>query len=254
MTLKTYAFTTGWITLPLGSFLEGETGTLKVPVPSYLIRHPKGNVLFDTGMHMAMQVDARARLGRISRFSTIHVLPGEEISAQLARVDLGPEDIDIIINSHLHYDHSGGNAQIPNARLIVQRREWEAAHDADLIARNSYIPDDYDHGHDLVLIDGEHDVFGDGALVCLPTHGHTPGHQSLKIKGRQCDHLLCGDACYLRRSLDEMRPPTITSNREQLLHSLQRIRDLRDCGVNIVYGHDPEFWRDMPQAPQPSLS
>lgn len=250
MTLRIYAFTTGWITLPLGGLLEGETGMLKVPIPSYLIRHPKGNVLFDTGMHTDMQTDFRARLGKISGRSTIHCAPGDEIAAQLAKVDLGPEDIDIIVNSHLHYDHSGGNAQIPNARLVVQKREWAAAHDPDLIARNNYIPDDYDHGHDVQTVDGEHDVFGDGAVVCVPTHGHTPGHQSLQIRGKSCDHLLCGDACYLRRSLDEMRPPTIAYDREELLQSLGRIRAMRDRGVNILFGHDPDFWNDVAQAPR----
>jgi len=249
MTLKVYAFTTGWITLPLGGFLEGEEGTLKVPIPAYLIRHPKGDVLFDTGMHLSMQTDARARLGRISARSTIHYVPGDEISAQLEKVDVAPEDIDIVINSHLHYDHAGGNAQIPNARVIVQAKEWEAANDPDLVARNNFIPGDYDLGHDVQTVDGEHDVFGDGSVVCVPTHGHTPGHQSLKLRGSSCEHLLCGDACYLRRNLDEMRAPTIACDRTELLASLARIRDLRARGVNILYGHDPEFWKGVPQAP-----
>ncbi len=249
MPLKVHAFTTGWITLPLGGLLEGAEGMLKVPIPSYLIEHPKGKLLFDTGMHLSMQTDARARLGRISARSTIHYEPGDEISAQLQKVDVAAEDIDIIVNSHLHYDHSGGNAQIPNARVIVQKKEWQAAHDPDLIARNAFIPDDYDQGHDVQQIDGEHDVFGDGSVVCVPTYGHTPGHQSLKLRGRRCEHLLCGDACYLRRSLDEMRPPTIAYDRGQLLGSLARIQEMRARGVNILYGHDPEAWESVPKAP-----
>ena len=251
MTLKIFAFTTGWITLPFGAFLEGETGTLKVPVPSYLIQHPKGNVLFDTGMHVAMQTDYRSRLGKVSSRATIHFEPGDEISAQLRKVNLGPQDIDIIVNSHLHYDHAGGNAQIPNARVVVQKREWQAGQDPELSVKNGFIRDDYDHGHDVVQVDGEYDLFGDGSVVTLPTHGHTPGHQSLRLRGTGCNHLLCGDACYLRRNLDEMRPPTIAFDRQHLVQSLGRIRDLQAQGVTIVFGHDPQFWDSVPQAPEP---
>jgi len=250
MTLKVYAFTTGWITLPLGSFLEGERGKLKVPVPCYLIEHPKGRALFDTGLHIDAQTDYKTRLGDMSRYFSVHFDPGEEITAQLARLQLGPDDIDVLINSHLHYDHAGGNQQIRNARLLVQRREWQAAHDADLIARNAYLPADYDHGHDLQLVDGEHDVFGDGSVVCVPTHGHTPGHQSLRVRLPAGEIFLCADACYLRRNLEEMRLPMVVHDREQMLASLRRIRHFSERGARIFFGHDPEFWGGVPQAPQ----
>jgi glyoxylase-like metal-dependent hydrolase (beta-lactamase superfamily II) len=253
MTLKVYAFTTGWITLPLGSFLEGEKGKLKVPVPCYLIEHPKGRVLFDSGLHIDTQTDYKERLGAMSKYFTVHFEPGEEISAQLARVDLSVDDIDLVINSHLHYDHAGGNEQLPNSRVLVQRREWEAAHDADLIAANAYLPADYDHGHVLELVNGEHDVFGDGCLSCLPTHGHTPGHQSLRIRTGSKNIVLCGDACYLRRSLEELRLPLVVHDREAMMESLVRLRMLRDRGARIFYGHDPEFWADVPQAPKQIL-
>ena len=248
--LKIWAFTTGWLTMALGAMLEGERGRIKVPVPSYLIEHPKGRVLFDSGLHPATQTDPAARLGALSKYFTVHYEPGEEIGAQLAKVDVGVGDIDLLVNSHLHYDHAGGNEQIPNARLVVQRREWEAAHDADFIQSNSYLPADYDHGHDLQLIDGEHDLFGDGSVVCLPTFGHTPGHQSLKLRTGSGYKCLCGDACYLRRTLDEMRLPKVVHDAGQMHESLRRLQALRESGVQIYYGHDPEFWATVPQAPQ----
>jgi N-acyl homoserine lactone hydrolase len=253
MTLKAYAFTTGWLTLPLGAFLEGERGKLKVPVPCYLIEHPKGRLLFDSGLHADTQTDFKKRLGEISKYFTVHFSAGEEIATQLARLDLGPDDIDFVVNSHLHFDHAGGNEQIANARVVVQGREWQAAHDADLIASNGYVPADYDHGHELQLVDGEHDLFGDGSVVCVPTYGHTPGHQSLKVRLGARELLLCGDACYLKRSLEELRLPTVLHDRAQMLDSLLRIRALRDRGARVYYGHDPEFWRDVPQAPAPIL-
>ncbi|MCK6553138.1 N-acyl homoserine lactonase family protein [Candidatus Binatia bacterium] len=252
--LRVYAFTCGSLTVPTALLLDGESGHLTVPVPAFLIDHPKGRALFDTGLHVDAQTDANTRLGRLAPFHTVHFDPGEEIGTRLAQVDCAPERVDLVINSHLHFDHCGGNAQLPNATLLVQRREWEAAHDADLVERVYYDPQDYDHGHRLRLIDGEHDVFGDGSVVCLPTHGHTPGHQSLRIRVGGDDLVLAADACYLRRTLDNLHLPTAVFDREQMVAALRRLRALRDRGAFIVTGHDPEMWRSIAHAPAPLLS
>jgi len=258
MTPTIYAFTCGWLTLPKAVLLEGETGSLTVPVPAYLIEHPKGRVLFDSGLHTDTQADADRRLGRLAQFHTVHFAAGEEIASRLRAIDVEPESIDLVINSHLHFDHCGGNEQLPNATLLVQRREWEAGHDAETIERVYYDPNDYDHGHRLRTIDGEHDVFGDASVVCIPTPGHTPGHQSLRVRTGSRDAgsgaqevVLTGDACYLRRTLDNLHLPTIAYDREQMLDSLRRLRVLRDNGAMIITGHDPEMWKTVPQAPLP---
>lgn len=249
MALKVYAFTCGWLTLPAALLLEGARGSLTVPVPSYLIEHPKGRALFDTGLHVDTQTEPDRRLGRLAQYHTVGFKPGEEIAARLESLDIDPGRIDFIINSHLHFDHCGGNQQLPNATLLIQRREWEAGHDADLIERVYYDPHDYDHGHRVELIDGEHDVFGDGTVVCLPTHGHTPGHQSLRVRIGAPEMVMTGDACYLRRTLDNLHLPTAMYDREQMLASLRRLRAMREAGAMIITGHDPELWHAIPQAP-----
>ncbi len=249
MDLKVYAFTCGWLTVPTALLLEGERGSLTVPVPVYLIAHPKGCALFDSGLHIDTQTDAARRLGRLAPYHTVHFSAGEEITSRLRAIDVAADRIDYVINSHLHFDHCGGNQQLPNATLLLQRREWEAAHDADLIEQVYYDPHDYDHGHRLRALDGEHDVFGDGSVVCVPTVGHTPGHQSLRVRIGNEDVVLAGDACYLRRTLDELHLPTACYDREQMLASLRRLRALRDKGTLIVTGHDPEMWTTIPQAP-----
>jgi glyoxylase-like metal-dependent hydrolase (beta-lactamase superfamily II) len=65
------------------------------------------------------------------------------------------------------------------------------------------------------------------------------------------DVVLTADACYLRRTLDELHLPTVAWDREQMLASLRRLRTLRDGGSVIVAGHDPETWKTVAQAPQP---
>jgi glyoxylase-like metal-dependent hydrolase (beta-lactamase superfamily II) len=249
MALNVYAFTCGWLTVPAALLLAGEDGKLTVPVPVYLIEHPKGRLVFDSGLHVDTQVDPNARLGRLAPFHTVAFNPGEEIATRLQQLGVAPEQIDFIVNSHLHFDHCGGNAQLPNATLLIQRREWEAGHDADLIERVYYDPHDYDHGHRVQLLDGEHDLFGDGSVVCLPTYGHTPGHQSLRVRVAGGEIVLSGDACYLRRTLETLHLPTAMYDRDQMIASIRRLRALRDGGAMVITGHDPEMWQTIPQAP-----
>jgi hypothetical protein len=106
----------------------------------------------------------------------------------------------------------------------VQRAEWEAGHDADGIRANYTTPADFDLGHDVLAVSGEHDLFGDGRVVCLPTYGHTPGHQSLRVRLDGGDVILAADACYLRRSLDALHLPAVVHDREAMLASLRRLR------------------------------
>ncbi|HEY0832875.1 MAG TPA: MBL fold metallo-hydrolase, partial [Azospirillum sp.] len=148
-----------------------------------------------------------------------------------------------------HFDHVGGNALVPNATMLVQRREWDAARDADLATLHGYDPRDFDVGHKVQLIDGEHDVFGDGSVTCLPTYGHTPGHQSLRLRLAGCDLVLAADACYFCQTLRERRLPRYVADREKMLASLDRLEALERGGARIVFGHDPLFWSTVPQPP-----
>ena len=154
-----------------------------------------------------------------------------------------------LVNSHLHFDHAGGNVAVPNATIVVQRREWQAAHDEAGIVANNYTPADFDTGQPRLEVDGEHDLFGDGRVICLPTFGHTPGHQSLLVRLDGGDVVLAADACYFRQTLEELRLPLVVHDPVAMLASLQRLRALAAVGTRIVYGHDPESWATMPQAP-----
>ena len=249
MTVRLFALTCGWLTGPLGGFLEGERGRLRVPVPCYLVEHPRGRVLFDSGMHPDAGSDPDGRLGDLAQVFDVEFAPGEEVTARLAALGVDARRIDFLVNSHLHFDHTGGNAQIPNARLVLQKREWEAGHVAEAIAANHYDPKDYDLGHDLVVADGEHDLFGDGLVTCLPTHGHTPGHQSLRVRLDSGEVVLAADACYLRRTLEELHLPAVVHDREAAREALRGLRRLAAAGARIFFGHDPDFWADVPQAP-----
>jgi len=215
MTIKLYAFTCGTVTGEFARLMDGGEGDITMPVPVFLIEHPKGRALFDTGLHPDCQRDTAGRRGaRLAGLFRIEFKPGEEVSARLEAIDRDPGKIDLVINSHFHFDHVGGNALIPNATMLVQRRDWEDGMVPDTAGRLGYNPRDFDLGHKLRLVDGEYDVFGDGSVVCLPTYGHTPGHQSLRLR-------------------------------------LEGGEVLERGGARIFFGHDPEFWQTVPQAPAP---
>jgi glyoxylase-like metal-dependent hydrolase (beta-lactamase superfamily II) len=248
--MKLFAMTCGRLTGDLGRLMEGGEGRADLPIPAYLIEHPKGTVLFDTGLHPDCQHDPAARVGtRLTGLFSFDFHPGEEVSARLEAIGRDPAKIEIIVNSHFHFDHVGGNALIPNAVMVVQKREWEAGLTPEIAAAHGYNRADFALGHKVIQIDGEHDLFGDRSVVCLPTFGHTPGHQSLRVCLASGEVVLAADACYFCRTLRERRLPQRVYDRQAMLDSLDRLARLEVAGARIFFGHDGEFWKGVPQAP-----
>jgi glyoxylase-like metal-dependent hydrolase (beta-lactamase superfamily II) len=233
------AFTCGWLTLPLAFFLDGEAGSIRAPVCAFLIEHPKGLCLFDTGLGVRFQrrVDG-------SGVPDFHFEQGEDIGARLRSVGVDPAAIRFIINSHLHIDHAGGNSFLPNASIIIQEPEWEYALSG---ADRAYRAKEFDTGQPVIRVRGEHDLHGDGAVMLFPTPGHTPGHQSARVRTAHGDIILAADCCNLRRWLDEMRLPDHAHNAAAYLATLRRLSRMRGEGARIFFGHDPDFWAGVPQ-------
>lgn len=246
--VELYALECGQLTMATGTFLEGEEGMMKVPVPAFLVRHPKGSLLFDSGLADRSKSEPLEYFGPVlAPLVTVHRTSDEEISAALAAIDVEVSRVTTLVNSHLHFDHCGGNVKLRDATVVVQKREWECAtRDAPF----GYCTGDYVTGQEVRQIEGELDVFGDGSVVCIPTYGHTPGHQSLRVRTERGEFVLTGDACYLRRTLEKLHLPGVLHDREQALASLRALRDLQARGATIVYGHDPDFWATLPRAPE----
>ena len=245
---------TGYIELDRASMLEDLTAgqPWTVPVLSVLVEHPRGRLLFDTGVHCQARVDPLGRLGaeRIKRL-TVKSREGDDVVPQLARLGLAPGDIRYVANSHLHFDHCGGNEFFPHATMLVQRPELEAARRPGVVASYNPSPIDFDHPLDYRMIDGEHDVFGDGTVVLIPTYGHTPGHQSLLVRGSGGAPLVVtSDACYTQENMDRDVLPKILWDATVMRDSLATLRKLRDQqGATLVYGHDPAQWDALARAP-----
>lgn len=226
--------------------LIGTPGRAILPVPAWVIEHPAGVVLFDTGMHQELKTDT-TRLGPLFTSTLVDFHDGEELPARLAAAGYRPSDIDIVVISHLHFDHAGGAADVPDARLVVQAAEWKAAHHPRLIEAGLYNPADFEVGHAVELIDGRHDVFDDGAVVCLPTPGHTRGHQALRVQLASGTVVLTADCVYFGSMLDDLTVPAFGFSREQQVDSMLMLRRLRDDeGCRLLFGHDLDQFRSLP--------
>jgi glyoxylase-like metal-dependent hydrolase (beta-lactamase superfamily II) len=247
MTARLFAFTCGHVTGAANGFLEGEAGSLTVPVPAYLIEHDQGRVVFDTGLNVALHRDKARLLGPTAKDWEIDFPGGLDIASQLARLNLKPADIRYVVNSHLHFDHCGGNGFFPGATLVVHAKEWRAAHRANTQAAGLYNPLDFEHMEKVREIDGEFDLFGDDSVVVFPTPGHTPGHQSMRVTTAGRTIVLAADCCYLKRTLDTGHLPASRYNTGQMQESLALLRRLQGGGAHIFYGHDTDFWSTVPQ-------
>ena len=252
--MRLYALTCGHFEIRKRLFIadtdDGET-RLQIPIPAFLLIHPQGNVLFDTGLHAAGIADPWERWGGLNKALAPLLHPEDHILQQLATIDVTPRDIRYVVNSHLHHDHSGGNEAFASATFLVQRAELEAIRTPQVAKAVGYLPADCAMDVPFEVIDGEHDIFGDGTLVLTPTAGHTPGHQSLRVtlaSGQQI--VLAGDACYLRETLAHMRLPKVVWDTQQALQSLARLQRLaQQPGTMFVPGHDPVAWADIRHAP-----
>jgi N-acyl homoserine lactone hydrolase len=257
--LSIFALCGGYLELARESMIrDAPPARWTVPIECFLVAHPRGRLLFDTGLHCATMTDMLGRYGeeRARRF-TVHSRSGDDVVSQLARLDLSPADVTFVANSHWHFDHCGGNEFFPDATILVQRAEMTAARSPEVLAQGRYRPSapDFDHPLRYEPLDGEHDVFGDGTVVLIPTYGHTPGHQSLLVRPDRDRRLVfTADACYTRENMDRDVLPTVLWDEAEMAHSLRRLRDLRDKqGAHTVYGHDPDQWLTLPTAPTPLL-
>jgi glyoxylase-like metal-dependent hydrolase (beta-lactamase superfamily II) len=227
----------GWLTIDFGALVSGQSGKIRIPVGAYLLEHARGLVLFDLGLHRSL-VDSTERIGTVAKMVEVDMPSDAKLTAQLASVGHDPAEIVVAVASHLHFDHVGGLAELPNATLIVQADEWDAASREGRVP-GSYNCEDFDLGHARRLVEGVFDVFGDGSLVIHPTPGHTVGHQSLLVEGQR---LFVGDACYCRVALDNDALPERTSDPERHRETFAWLRQREAEGASVVFSHDPDQW------------
>jgi glyoxylase-like metal-dependent hydrolase (beta-lactamase superfamily II) len=245
--VRLYAFHGGGEFADISMFdpFHPEVGTrVEVPYFFYLVQHPQGNVLFDTGAHPALATEPRSRIGAAADAFEVAMEESDGVVAQLATVGLEPRDVEHVAHSHLHYDHAGGIEFFPHASFYVQRRELQFAHWPPVYQRELYVRADFDHAVRWVELTGEHDIFGDGRVVLVPTPGHSAGHQSLLVRLDGTTVILLADAAYSPRNLELRALPGIVWSPDAMVDSWERLERLRDRhDAELLFTHDLD-WRE----------
>ncbi|HWA55331.1 MAG TPA: N-acyl homoserine lactonase family protein [Solirubrobacterales bacterium] len=234
----------GWMTAPAGLWRQGDSEPeqpLRLPVPAYLIETETERILVDTGLHPDAVTDPSGHYGENSSIGFFGL---EQEQSLVERVDLGT--LTKVVLTHLHFDHAGGLLLIPGSvPVVVQRAEWEAGQNRSGIEQNFFLARDYaETPPNLVLVDGDHDLLGDGSVVLLSTPGHTVGHQSVRVG----DLVIGGDVALFASGFDDHRFPAFGYSQDQQVESAERLRQLRDAGLKVQPGHDPDLLRPGPLA------
>ena len=235
--MKVQRLIAGWFTAPAGVFRKDDDldRTVRYPVPVYLIETDSERILIDTGLNPAAVADPAGHYERPDVFAVAQLEQQQSIAEQLDLSTLSK-----VVLTHLHWDHVGGLGLIPNSvPLVIQRREWDAGHDEAAVQRNFFLTSDYagERDREVILVDGDHDLLGDGSVELLLTPGHTPGHQSVRIG----DLVLGIDVAHFASGLDDHRFPVFADDHAQQAGSAERLRAMREAGATVIPGHDPEI-------------
>lgn len=219
--------------------------TIELPVSCFLLRHPQGNVLFDTGCHPSTAVDPEARWGSMAKAMVPISKPEENVVDQLKMIGFTPDDIDVVVNSHFHSDHCGCNEFFKKATVVCHARELEAARQEDAV-KFGFLPVDWQQPLPIETIDGERDLFNDGRIVLVPVPGHTAGMTAALVGlDKAGSFLLASDAVALRANLDGDINPRNTWNSEQSSRSMEDIRRIESGGATVIFGHDDAQWQSL---------
>lgn len=225
--------------------LDGKHGDMSAPC--FLIVHPKGILLWDTGLGDAI---AKHPDG-VEMAPGIRATVPVTLVSQLAKLGLKPADIDDLAFSHWHEDHTGNANLFGKATWILQRKELDAATGKSPPPFEPLVAVSARRTAPKRIIDGDADVFGDGSVRLLLMPGHTPGHQVLEVHLAHAGYvLLSGDLYHSRENRKFRRVPRVNTDRAATLASMDRFEAIakRDH-ARVVIQHDPRDIALLPKFP-----
>jgi N-acyl homoserine lactone hydrolase len=243
----------------LRAMLSGKPPNV-VPVPAFLIRHPSaGAILVDTGLHPSIATDGKQNFGGVSnRFGKPSLAAGEDVPAQLRALGLDPNEIPIVVMTHLHIDHTSAISEFPNSTFVVSEPEWiEATSGSGGLLkgyRRQHIDNAFEYrtvSFDRANIDSyasfgrSFDLFGDGSVRLAFTPGHSAGHMSVVCRLAKRDFVIGGDAMYvLDQLLGKAALPPRPEDAHNFRRSLQELKLFHSQFPDAVItpGHDPDFY------------
>jgi glyoxylase-like metal-dependent hydrolase (beta-lactamase superfamily II) len=215
---------------------------------SYLIVHPRGTLMFDSGGIADSKFKDGQPVTEPPMSATKPLLP------QLAAAGYKPADINYFALSHYHSDHTGNANEFAGATWIVQKAERDFMFgkipEGTIIAVDSFIK--LKDAKTKILNDESFDVFGDGTVVLMSAPGHTPGHQVLAVKlAHRGLVVLAGDLYHYPEERTTGRTPTFEFNAEQSKASRAKIEQfVKDNHAELWIEHDIATHAKLPRSPQ----
>jgi glyoxylase-like metal-dependent hydrolase (beta-lactamase superfamily II) len=228
-----------------------------LPVSAYLIEHPKGLILFDTGWHR--EVNPNGKYSRIAQIKHMRLyryivnqakLPEEQaIDEQLNGMGILPSDLDFVIMSHLDIDHASGLKHVKDAKkILVSGEEYDDAKKYPL----RYAKEMWD-GVTFSIFQFKNtgigprgksfDLFGDGSIQLVNIPGHSNGLTAILVSNNKKYVLLFSDGGYATKSWKESIIPGITVNTKQATDSIIWIKEMSgkpEC-LESLANHDPDI-------------
>ncbi len=218
-----------------------ELNRIKLNLNCLLIKTPAKNVLVDTGIGEKL----KERFKEIYKVERAHGLV-----TSLDEIGIKPKDIDFVLNTHLHFDHCGGNTikkdgkfvpTFPNARYVVQKQEWNDATHTNERTQASYLKENFmpiEESGQLVLADDECKVLP--GIKAILTKGHTRGHQSVLIESEGKKAIYLGD---LIPTTSHIKIPYVMGYDLYPIDVIEKKKEILERALKeqwlLVFEHDP---------------
>jgi glyoxylase-like metal-dependent hydrolase (beta-lactamase superfamily II) len=228
-----------------------EARDIKIPITMWVLEHPKGLVVYDTGNNVAIS-DGQCKTHWVEAMCDF-LQPGQTradvIDRQLEKLGHSVDDVKIVITSHSHLDHIGNIEMFPNAVHVIQKKELYQAWWPEKFQRGgAHVMADYDDARDFnyLELEGDYDLFGDGSVVILSTPGHTLGHQSVKLQLPETGTvILSQDAIWMEENL-EGYPAGLNYSVLDYTNSLNRLKMMSDIeDAQLWFGHSINQYEKM---------
>jgi N-acyl homoserine lactone hydrolase len=263
--MKLYVFSSGALTIGKHILQNlAPQDTIKVPVGFFVVMHPKGNVLFDTGNNDKIITDPSYWGPAFQSLSPVNT-PDMAIDAQLGKIGLKPDDITHVVVSHLHLDHGGNVGKFPNSTLVVQKDElrnafWPEPGTAgpyiagDIAPLRSDLGEAMPNKYKMLQLHGDMDIFGDGSVVVKRWIGHTPGSQMMVVRlPKTGTIILTGDNVYFRENVEKNILPNVVLAYDPpgILRAYEWIRYLQATEkADFFTAHDPDAFKALKKPPE----
>ena len=227
------------------SLTREEVADTNMSVPCFLVIHPAGILLFDTGLsdHLVgrpLYENVDEGYGQI-KFNTLR--------GQLADIGVAPSDVTYLAISHSHWDHVGNANDYAGSTWLTQKAELDFMFGAQADPAHLAAYAGLRHAH-MIVFEGDHDVFGDGTVVLKFTPGHTPGHQALYVKlARTGGVVISGDLYHYaeERTLHRMPKEEESTGTPAAREAMERF--LKEKRAQLWIGHSTSFFKNAVKSP-----